>query len=324
LYRTKLEGKTVNDYTQDIPLDVARRAHEGSSFTPERRAASEQADYSNHMNAVREEFLAAASCDESMAEAERLFEKYRTGYKERSLAYLYASSRVMSTMITGPANFPVRRMQKRGDTMHKRLTELLDWSKKSQAWMLKEIRKADPAYVPESISSDRSDAVELLQKKLTACEQLQERMKAGNKIVRAKLSDEEKVIGLMELGLAEVNARKALLPDFCGRVGFPDYALTNNNAEIRRIKLRIEQLQRNATKETAENTTAAGIRVVENREDNRLQLFFPDKPAESIRSILKRHGFRWAPSIGAWQRQLTSNAKDALQYVLKQIEPVAA
>ena len=44
--------------------------------------------------------------------------------------------------------------------------------------------------------------------------------------------------------------------------------------------------------------------VVANVEDNRVQLLFPAKPSEKVRRELKRHGFRWARSAGAWQRQL--------------------
>lgn len=45
-----------------------------------------------------------------------------------------------------------------------------------------------------------------------------------------------------------------------------------------------------------------------NTADNRLQIFFEEKPDEETRSSLKSNGFRWAPSAGAWQRQLNDNA----------------
>jgi hypothetical protein len=43
-------------------------------------------------------------------------------------------------------------------------------------------------------------------------------------------------------------------------------------------------------------------------EDNRLQIFFPGKPSDTIRSELKCNGFKWAPSIGAWQRMRSYEA----------------
>ena len=51
-----------------------------------------------------------------------------------------------------------------------------------------------------------------------------------------------------------------------------------------------------------------GGRVEANREDNRLQIFFEEKPDEKTRETLKESGFRWSPKAGAWQRQLNDNA----------------
>ena len=41
----------------------------------------------------------------------------------------------------------------------------------------------------------------------------------------------------------------------------------------------------------------------------RIQFIFDGKPDENVRNILKSEGFRWAPSQGAWQRQLTRNGQ---------------
>ena len=51
-----------------------------------------------------------------------------------------------------------------------------------------------------------------------------------------------------------------------------------------------------------------GGTVEANREDNRLQIFFEEKPDEKTRETLKESGFRWSPKAGAWQRQLNDNA----------------
>ena len=83
--------------------------------------------------------------------------------------------------------------------------------------------------------------------------------------------------------------------------------MTNNNAEIRRLKKRIEELS--IAKETDYvGWEFEGGEVVPNKENCRLQIFFDEKPDEEKRSALKMRGFHWSPTEGAWQRQLNSNA----------------
>ena len=88
---------------------------------------------------------------------------------------------------------------------------------------------------------------------------------------------------------------------------FQSWELSNNNAEIRRIRQRIDSLTR--AKETVYvGWEFDGGHVEANREQSRLQVFFEDKPDADARQQLKEHGFRWAPSVGAWQRLLNGNA----------------
>ena len=62
-----------------------------------------------------------------------------------------------------------------------------------------------------------------------------------------------------------------------------------------------------------------GFKVVENFDIDRVQFVFPDKPTEAERAILKGAAFKWAPSQGAWQRQLTNNAIMAARRVIAQL-----
>lgn len=62
-----------------------------------------------------------------------------------------------------------------------------------------------------------------------------------------------------------------------------------------------------------------GFKVVENFDIDRVQFIFPDKPTEEERAILKGSAFKWAPSQGAWQRQLTNNAIVAAQRIISQL-----
>lgn len=59
------------------------------------------------------------------------------------------------------------------------------------------------------------------------------------------------------------------------------------------------------------------VRVVLNKALDRVQIIFPDRPSDDERRILKSRAFRWAPSVGAWQRQLTRNGVWAAEAAMK-------
>ena len=113
--------------------------------------------------------------------------------------------------------------------------------------------------------------------------------------------------GCPELTAEQVEKVKATMSQDWRKdpVPFPSYLLTNNNANIRRVRQRIEDLSHKA--EFVGWTFPSGEAKV-NEAENRLQLIFEDKPDADTRQALKSEGFKWAPSQGAWQRQLNQNA----------------
>jgi hypothetical protein len=161
-------------------------------------------------------------------------------------------------------------------------------------------QRASSAESNRAIMTDDPSAPAKLRVKLEKLEKLQALMVAANKVVRAKKPREDQIKALVSLGLTETQAHKLFVPDFAGRVGFPAYELQNNNAEIRRLKERIEKLDARHDDQTSEQTIG-DIRIIDNVEDNRLQVFFPGIPSEQIRSRLKSMGFRWSPYNKCWQ-----------------------
>ena len=144
------------------------------------------------------------------------------------------------------------------------------------------------------ISSDDPEAVVKLKEELEKAEKVHQTRKAANLIVRRNPKNQptpEKLAELEELGLKGSLGTKLFEKDFCGRIGFPDYALTNNGANIRRIKGRIEELSKAAADVYKEQEFFEGkLKVVENPDINRIQLVFDDKPGEKIREICGRCG----------------------------------
>lgn len=169
------------------------------------------------------------------------------------------------------------------------------------------------------VSSDDPDAVVKLKEQLVGLEKAHETMKKTNALIRkyAKLDEAEQVKILIEqAGLTEKQAINVLNPAHTNTKGFASYALTNNNANIRRIKKRIETLEAKSKRENKE-VTGAGYVYREDVEDNRVMFIFDGKPSEAIREVLKCQAFKWSPSRGAWVRMLNNAGLYAAEQVVK-------
>lgn len=96
----------------------------------------------------------------------------------------------------------------------------------------------------ETVSSDDPQAIEKLEKKLAALQMRQEFMKKANRLI--KKGDDA---GLLAMGFTQATIEAFKKPDFAGRVGFPDYELSNNNGVISNTRKRLEDLQRRKASE---------------------------------------------------------------------------
>lgn len=164
------------------------------------------------------------------------------------------------------------------------------------------------------ISSDDPDAIKKLEEKLAKLVKKQDTMKQANKLVR-----KEDKAGLVALGFSEAHADELLKGDFCGRKGFPTYALTNNNAKIKSTRERIKQLE--ASQEAVDKEIEGeGYTYREDTTENRVMFIFDGKPAAEVRQVLKAHAFKWSPSRGAWVRQLTNPGLHAGAAVRQQLD----
>lgn len=293
-----------------INEEAARRANDMNSFR-DYKAGSATAEYRRMVDAATELAERQKQRVDPMyhEKIDRLLEAYCRKLAENMNASYSIEARCPSILISGGGNFPVRKKEKQNAARDRNLEE---WN--YIQGLLDKIRSVGTG----GISSDDPQAVEKLEAKLAALEKHQEMMKAANAAIRMK-DPAKGDAKLAELGYTPEDIAKLREPDFCGRIGYPAYALQNNNANIRRIRGRIAELKKR-TESTPEGWEFDGGRVVVNTTENRLQVIFDGKTDADVRTELKGEGFRWAPSQGAWQRQLTDNAMRAARR-LKCIAP---
>ena len=213
-------------------------------------------------------------------------------------------ARVPSILVAGGSNFPVAKKHKQNAARDRNMQEWQDVQ-----GILDKIRSTGMG----GISADDPQAVAKLEAKLAKLEATQETMKAVNAYYRKHKT----LDGCPHLTPEQIDKLKADMAQswhLDKSRPYQSFVLSNNNAEIRRIRARIEQVRQHEDTQFA-GWEFDGGRVEANKADNRLQIFFDGKPDEGTRDELKANGFRWAPSVGAWQRQLNMNAYRAAGHI---------
>lgn len=328
-------GMTVEEYAangyepREQPIDAPEQPETPAvKYYPINEGAARRA---NDANSYRDYAAGSATAeyrqmvDEAAELAQRQKERVDPMYHEKIDALLdtyarrlaenmnnsYAiEARVPSILIAGGSNFPVAKKHKQNAARDRNMQEWQDVQ-----GILDKIRSTGMG----GISMDDPQAAAKLEAKLDKLVQAQETMKAVNAYYRKHkaldgcphLTPEQ--IDKLKAGMAQSWHLDKSRP-------YQSFVLSNNNAEIRRIRARIEQVRQHEDTQFA-GWEFDGGRVEANKADNRLQIFFDGKPDEGTRDELKANGFRWAPSVGAWQRQLNMNAYRAAEHI-SCIQPV--
>jgi len=285
--------------TKHKHYDTAYRAYYAISFSPEKRAVSE----CNYFDEINKEFTELGADERAFTKFESLF-----------LASLNAKSNCMSSMITGPSNFPVARMEKMNNRERERSQEMYDFIDKVKKAIDK---KNNPL---NEIRSDDKDAITKLKEKLAGLEKSQEKMKACNKIIKDK--KDNKLERLTEILGNEETAKEVLKPSCYGTIGYESFSLTNNNSSIRVAKQRLKQLEAQAgRKSTKTRFDNYNLTIEQNAENDRVQFFFDDKPERAVIDIMKKHGFKWSRNNNCWQRLWNNNCMYSVNhYILPELK----
>lgn len=265
--------------------------------------------------AILEKVKAKCATDEQRERAEYLYNRYCSVLAEAINRDNEIGTRCPSVLICGAGNFPTRKKEK----------QVAAWDKN-----MENFRRADH-YLDMlkrahtlAVKSDDPEVLDFLRAKLAGLEEAHALMVSANAYYR-KNKTLKGFEGIPADTMAWITRPGVYLPG--GRNGdgsplafygkpFPTYELTNSNANIKRVKQRIETLEAvKASKPVEEEHD--GYTYRENTEAMRVQFQFDGKPDDETRALLKRNGFRWAPSQGVWQRQLNDNGKYAAHRVME-------
>lgn len=238
---------------------------------------------------------------------DRLLDTYARKLAENINKGNEIDARVPSILITGGSNFNVRAKEKQNAA---RATNEAHYQEIQG--LLSKIKSVGMG----GIMSDDENALAKLNMKLEGLEALQEKMKSVNAYYR-KNKTLEGCPELAEEARAKLeNGMSCNIHD----VPYPSWAITNNGANIRRIKERITTLEKEAQRAIdnagSDPVEGEGYKLIENAEICRIQFIFDSKPDDNTRALLKSYGFRWAPSEGAWQRMLNDNGRYAAKRII--------
>lgn len=283
--RRAKEMNSFSDYVEGSATAEYRRMVDKASELAERQKGRVDPMYHEKIDGLLDAY------------ARRLAENMNNGYR--------ISAMCPSVLIAGPAKFPVKKKARQNAASDRNLQEFREIQ-----GLLDKIRSVGTG----GISSDDPLALDKLRVKLAGLEQLQATMKAVNAYYRQNKT----LDGCPNLTPEQIEKLKAAMAGDWRATPrpFESFQLSGNNAKIKRIKERIAELEKRQADPAPEGWKFDGGEVVINNQLNRLQIIFDGKPDDDLRALLKSHGFRWAPSQGAWQRQYTDNAVRAAKAVL--------
>ncbi|WP_243278381.1 hypothetical protein [Intestinimonas butyriciproducens] len=211
-----------------------------------------------------------------------------------------------SVMICGPANFPTRKKERqnaREDALwqeHKEIEAILDKIKRIGTGP---VDLTDP-YAREMLT----DQLQRLQNSLDTG-------KSMNAYYR-KHKTLQGFPGMSDEAAAKNDAAIKAAPAFA-QTPTPDFELSSLRGKIKRIQARLGELDKLQAQQAAPSPAEECdcFTLLENAELCRIQFIFDGKPDADTRALLKSNGFRWAPSVGAWQRLLNNNSRAAARAV---------
>lgn len=292
---------------------LACRAFHGTSFSPEDRARLHIYMYEK---TLQDDLKLIPSQEEK--------EKYTEKFREWVRALFDKHSRILSAMITGPARFSTARNEKAHNAYSKALEDFENWRSRAIKAINKRIEDGKPAEQKQQEEWENLKAD--IDWNIKSCVDIDNgapyHRQAFTNSIYGKI---ERLAGngKSELVMRAIEYVKQVQDENTAGLKKP---LFTNRHKIWQLKdvceKSIQKRKEEHDKGNDEIKFEGGV-IVKNREEDRLQILFNEKPDAETISRLKHNGFRWSPRFKAWQRQLTTNACYACARVIPLTERLA-
>lgn len=270
--------------------NIAVRAFSWTSHDPEGRGLRTLIDFDKEL----------AQDLKNVPENEQ--EYFKIKYIDKLKRWFSACSNCASSFITGGSNFNVRKAESANNTERSRYNEFREW----REWQFKQIDKRQ-----EAAKSPEEKESELIEKTLEDIRKtFEDRRSIDLLYQRIEKYAYKGMIELIKISVDEVS-----------RLNIRFGRITSRHKFFRLVEL----AEKHATKieeakvEENKEEIIKGVKCIHNTDIDRLQLIFDGKPAQETINLLKKNAFRWSPSQGAWQRQLTANAIWGAKRVLESL-----
>jgi len=276
----------------------AIQAHNWTSHVPEKRGETMVNEYSAQLAEDLQELKAKDIDSETLL-------SYEQRYKTLFGAWLNAKSNCISSMITGPARFPIYKAEKANRSEEKHYTIFQQWREKAKKAIIKKTQ-------PEKTYNSE---IERYKQELEGMRKNHELMKTGNIAIKKANKDKADISQY----LINTFGIKEHMIEWTMKFGF---GLQNNNANMKRVEQRIKELEakEQSRQDEPENEFLFnGGKVVMNYEADRIQIMHDTKPGQDVITLMKKNGFKWSPFNKAWQRQITANAIYTTKHLINQL-----
>lgn len=290
--------------TLSLLKKVSQDAHYWSSFDPERAGRVELDSYTHS--------LADDLCEIQTATDEDK-DRYREQFRAKVRDLFARESRIASAAVTGPARFPVARNNKAIASYEGACRDFAEWRKKAVRAILRRVENGKTQ--EQRDDEEWQEARKKILKEIAAICDIDEKNGWGYRALFVS-----NLYGFVERKarngkMSIVEKAMALVEEYNSKHKKPIFTHRHKWYRLPELTLKYSVKMEETAQSEPKVTTFAGGKVVQDYADNRLRLLFDEKPAPDVRDRLKHNGFRWSPSAGAWQRQLTHNAVYSLRYL---------